>query len=104
MKFEVLPSRIDDVNLAGRWIKLAAFLRLIGEPQAKIKQGLRYLTPGWDVSWTRDDGGNPRLNREYTRLPGTRGGGARGSGGPLYIDRDFAQRMYVRKYSHRPLE
>ena len=104
-KFQAFLSRSGDQQVEGDWVKLAECLRQVGEPASRVNQAIRYVTPGWEMSWAREGGGNPRLHQDYKRLAGRRGGGANQhrAGGPIYVRKDFAKQVYVRKYSQRPL-
>ena len=87
---------------APEWIKLVPVLKALNE---KHRHAIRFLDPEVEGAkiWAKSDGGIPEEDIEWKRMkgPGSGGGGAASSGGPLYVSHSFLKSVFFRKYARR---
>ena len=73
LRARLLEQGVDE-NDDEAWIKVADFLRAVGDAK-KANQCNRFIENKKGQRWTRKDGGKPRINQEIKFKKGERGGG-----------------------------
>ena len=81
------------------WIQLPRFLPEVGEVAKRVK---RFVQPAEESRkcWTRSDGGWPRHKTDWRHMcSGQKGGGNKGSGGPVHVRKAFLKHVFYSKHA-----
>ena len=86
------------VSLAdGDWVQLTKFLKEVGKPSG---HAIRYVDGVSKPSWVKSSGAKPIKFKDWKQLPGRRGGGSPGSGGPIHCKVSFLRDVYLKYFCH----
>ena len=95
-----LAARGVDVTNDNSWVRLSLFLTIVDKP---TNHAGRFVDPSLDSGknkkcWKSESGGVPKVKKEWTKVPGPRGGGA--GDGLHHISLRFLKFVY-RQYHYR---
>jgi len=77
------------------WVQLTKFLKEVGKPSG---QALRYVDGISKPSWVKCSGAKPAKFKDWRHMPGKRGGGSSGSGGPIHCKVSFLRDVYLKYF------